>query len=45
MASPRGQNQEGSQMQEKRNLYDVVGDSGRSELEYLKSSLPAPGAS
>lgn len=41
MASPRGQNQKGSQMQEKTNFDDVVGDGGGSELEYLKISLSA----
>lgn len=39
MASPRGQNQKGSQMQKKTNFDDVVGDGGGSELEYLKISL------
>lgn len=39
VASPRGQNQKGSQMQEKTNFDDVVGDGGGSELEYLKISL------
>lgn len=39
VASPRGQNQKGSQMHEKTNFDDVVGDGGGSELEYLKISL------
>lgn len=39
VASPRGQNQKGSQMQKKTNFDDVVGDGGGSELEYLKISL------
>lgn len=34
VASPRGQNQKGSQMQ-KTNFDDVVGDGGGSEVEYL----------
>lgn len=41
MASPRGQNKKGSQMLEKTNFDDVVGDGGGSELEYLKISFSA----